>query len=79
MRAVPQAGTDGYLEFVGLFVRLLQRYAVPLAAALAGLVLLELVLGFNLRSAARFARKDEQVRKASAIYYNNHPVFASTV
>ena len=32
-----------------LSVRLLQRYAVPLAAALASLVLLELVLGFNLR------------------------------
>ena len=56
-------GIDGYLSFVTLFVGLLQRYAWPLGIGLAILVLLELVLACNLRTAGFMASKKMQIRK----------------
>ena len=60
-------------------MQLLQRYALPLAAALATLVLLELILAFNLRHTATLYTKAAQTRKASAAYYNNRPVYTESV
>jgi hypothetical protein len=56
-------GIDGYLSFVTLFVGLLQRYAWPLGIGLAILVILELVLACNLRTAGFMASKRMQIKK----------------
>jgi len=50
-----EQGTDGYLEFVNMFVNLLQKYAIPLAAGFATLVILQMVLACNLRNSANAA------------------------
>ena len=52
-----RTGTDGYLAFLRLFTELIRRYALPLSAFAAALVLVQLVLAFNLRSAGQHARR----------------------
>ena len=50
-------GTDGYLSFLRMFTELVRRYAEPLAAAASVLVVVQLVLAVNLRTAAKVAGK----------------------
>jgi len=56
-------GTDGYLSFLSLFVSVVRRYAVPLALCAAILVVLELILAFNLKTAAKYAHYSHQLGK----------------
>jgi len=54
-------GIDGYLDFVTMFVELLQRYAWPIGIAMCTLVVIELVLAQNLKHSARLARQENSV------------------
>jgi len=61
-------GTDGYLAFVTMFVELLQRYAFPMGITLSVLVVLQLILAFNLRTAGKLARQDRQANRMKKDY-----------
>jgi len=59
-----RTGTDGYLAFLSLFVTLIREYAVPLAVCAAILVVIELILAVNLKTAAKHAAYTHQVTLA---------------
>ena len=64
-----QTGIDGYLQFLNMVVSIIQRYAIPLGACLAGLVLLQLVFACNLRRVAEIARHRREKKKVKEQYY----------
>jgi len=75
-----ESGIDGYIEFVSMFVRMLQKYGWPIAAGFATLVVLQMILACNLRRVALLARSKQ--RKASQIAYiegNLKPVYSERV
>ena len=75
------SGTDGYLDFVSMFVSLLQRYALPLGVVLVLLVVLQLILACNLKQAARLSKREKQLRKAQAEVdiYVDRPMYTESV
>lgn len=63
-----QTGVDGYIDFLELTVRLIQRYAVPVACGLSLLLLLQLIFACNLRNASFLDRKLKSVKQVKESY-----------
>jgi hypothetical protein len=67
-----ETGIDGYISFLDLVVRLIQKYAVPVTAAISTLLLLQLIFAFNLRRAAKLDRTRKSVQKHRTTFQNNN-------
>jgi hypothetical protein len=73
-----ESGTSGYLDFVRLFIGVLQLYALPFSILLAILVLLQLVLACNLKTVAHRTAQEAKWRKNS-VAYNASPKYTENV